>query len=52
MTSDVAGAKELVECGKMGFVVAQRLPEELAIKILALLADDGLWLKIGSASRK
>ena len=51
VTTDVAGAKELVVHGETGFVVPQKGVEELAKYILMLLDNRELRLTMGRASR-
>jgi len=51
VTTDVAGAKELVDHGITGYVVSQRSPDELATRILTLLDAPELRKQMGQASR-
>lgn len=52
VTTDVAGAKELVVDGQTGFVVAQGNAEGLAHRLLALADDRDLRLRMGQAGRE
>jgi len=52
VTTDVAGAKELVVHGQTGYVVPQKDPEQLAQAMLEILANDERRLNMGRAGRK
>jgi glycosyltransferase involved in cell wall biosynthesis len=52
VTTDVAGAKELVIDGQTGFVLPQGDVHGLAQAALALAENDGLRLRIGRAGRE
>jgi glycosyltransferase involved in cell wall biosynthesis len=51
VTTDVAGAKELVADGKTGFILPQGDAEGLGQAILSLAGDDALRLRMGRAGR-
>ncbi|RMH08940.1 MAG: glycosyltransferase family 1 protein [Nitrospirae bacterium] len=51
VTTDVAGAKELVKHGETGLVVPQQDPERLAHAILAVMGDAALRERMAQASR-
>jgi len=52
VTTDVAGAKELVVDQETGFVVPQRAHEELAERIIQLLDDKVRRIQMGHAGRR
>ena len=52
VTTDVAGAKELVMHDQTGFVVAQRDVNGVAQAMLAVLDDDQRRLALGRAGRR
>jgi glycosyltransferase involved in cell wall biosynthesis len=52
VASDVGGCRELVVDGETGYIVPHKSPEVLAVKLLALLRDEALRLKMGDAGRK
>lgn len=52
VTTDVAGAKELVVNGETGFVLPQGEAEQLGQAIITLAADDELRLRMGRAGRE
>ena len=51
VTTDVAGAKELVANGETGFVVPQKDPEKIAKAVLAILANKQIRRRMGQAGR-
>ena len=51
VTTDVAGAKELVVDGETGFVVPQKDPEKLAKAVLAILANKKIRRRMSQAGR-
>ena len=51
VTTDVAGAKELVVDGDSGFVVSQQSPDQLANRVLKLLDDPEMRVRMKQASR-
>jgi len=52
VTTDVAGAKELVAHEETGFVVPKKQPEKLARGMLAILEDEQVRIGMGQASRR
>ena len=51
VTTDVAGAKEIVIDGETGFVVSQKSPNELATAILKILGEKHIQKRMGQAGR-
>jgi len=51
-SANVSGVKELVEDGVTGFLVDYKNPEKLSGKILELIKDKNLRMKMGKASRE
>ena len=51
VTTDVAGAKELVVNGETGFVVPQKDPEKIAKAVLAVLANKQIRRRMSQAGR-
>ncbi len=52
VVSDYPGARDIIEDGVNGYLVAQRSAEELAEQICSLLADPGAQLQLGKNARK
>jgi len=52
VTTDVAGAKELVVHGESGFVVPQQSSDQLANRVLQLLDDPEMRVRMKHASRQ
>ena len=52
VATDVDGTSEMVFDGRNGFLVPLRTPEILAQKILVLVKDKALRLKMGEESRR
>jgi glycosyltransferase involved in cell wall biosynthesis len=52
VSTKIGGIPEVVPEGKAGFLVAPKNPQELAEKILFLLADDRLRKNMGEAARQ
>ena len=51
VTTDVAGAKELVADGATGFVVPQKDPKQMAKAVVTLLADPYTLKRMSQAGR-
>jgi len=52
VVSDYPGARDIIEDGVNGYLVAQRSAEELAERICSLLADPGKQQQLGQNGRK
>jgi glycosyltransferase involved in cell wall biosynthesis len=52
IVSDYPGARDIIEDGVNGYLVAQRSVEELAERICSLLADPGAQRQLGKNGRK
>ena len=52
VVSDYPGARDIIEDGVNGYLVAQRSPEELAERICSLLADPAAQQQLGHNGRK
>ena len=52
VVSDYPGARDIIEDGNNGLLVAQKSPEELAAAILSLLDTPERWRQLGEAGRR
>jgi glycosyltransferase involved in cell wall biosynthesis len=52
VVSDYPGARDIIDDGNNGLLVAQKSPEELADAILSLLDTPERWRQLGNAGRQ